>query len=142
MIEAGGGHIVVTSSVAGKHAVPYHTTYCAAKHALHGYFDTMRVEHFDDNIAFTLLVIAGVKSHVYEHALRGDGTAANQTEMDARQGVDAVDCGERVVDAIVDRESEVVFGMEQALQALRIKDSDPDAFMQRMRNAMAFLGGD
>ena len=141
MIDAGGGHIVVTSSVAGKHAVPYHTTYCAAKHALHGYFDTLRVEHLDDNVDITLLVIAGVKSHVYERALRGDGSPANATEMDARQGVDATDCGDRVADAIVNREREVVFGFEPSLQALKIKDSDPEAFIQRMHNAMAFLGG-
>ena len=70
MIEQGGGHLVVTSSVAGKHAVPHHSSYCAAKHALHGYFDTLRVEHLDDNIDVTLLVIAGV-NHVFRHALTG-----------------------------------------------------------------------
>jgi short-subunit dehydrogenase len=43
MIEQQGGHLIVTSSVAGKHGVPLHATYCAAKHALHGYFDTLRI---------------------------------------------------------------------------------------------------
>ena len=51
MIEQQSGHLVVTSSVAGKHAVPFHSTYCAAKHALHGFFDTLRIEHLNDNIA-------------------------------------------------------------------------------------------
>ena len=45
MIEQQSGHLIVTSSVAGKHAVPFHSAYCAAKHALHGYYDTLRIEH-------------------------------------------------------------------------------------------------
>ena len=61
MIQQQSGHLVVTSSVAGKHAVPHHSAYCAAKHALHGYFDTLRIEHLADNIDITLLVIAGIE---------------------------------------------------------------------------------
>ena len=39
MLERGGGHVVAISSVAGKIGVPLRTGYCAAKHALHGFYD-------------------------------------------------------------------------------------------------------
>ena len=84
MIEQKSGHLVVTSSVAGKHAVPHHSTYCAAKHALHGYFDTLRIEHLKDNIDVTLLVIAGIKSNVFRHALTGDGSEYGPSNWDRR----------------------------------------------------------
>jgi len=44
MLEQGSGHIVVTSSVAGKLGAPYRTGYCAAKHAVMGFFDALRTE--------------------------------------------------------------------------------------------------
>ena len=139
MIEQQGGHLVVTSSVAGKHAVPHHSAYCAAKHALHGYFDTLRVEHRDDNIDVTLLVIAGIKSNVFEHALTGDGSEYGKSPWDKSAGISAVECAERVVDGMLNREYELVIGIEPALQAMRLKDKDPDAFVERMVNMMKWM---
>ena len=139
MIEQQGGHLVVTSSVAGKHAVPFHTAYCAAKHALHGYFDTLRIEHLDDNIDVTLLVIAGVRSHVFEHALTGDGSEYGRDDWGSGVGMSAEDCAERVVEAILAREPEVVISIEEAMQAMLLKDSDPEAFTQRMAGMMKWM---
>jgi short-subunit dehydrogenase len=139
MIEQQGGHLVVTSSVAGKHAVPHHSAYCAAKHALHGYFDTLRVEHLDDNIDVTLLVIAGVKSNVFQHALTGDGSEYGASSWDDGNGITAEECAERVVDGMLNREYELVIGIEPALQAMRIKEQDPVAFVQRMAGMMRWM---
>ena len=138
MIEQQAGHLVVTSSVAGKHAVPYHSTYCAAKHALHGYFDTLRVEHLADHIDVTMLVIAGIKSDVYEHALTGDGSEYGLTLGDG-SSMSAEDCAEQVVDGLLRRDFEMVIGIEMALQALQIKDKDPAGFVQRMAGMMKWL---
>ncbi|MDJ0926036.1 MAG: SDR family oxidoreductase [Gammaproteobacteria bacterium] len=132
MLEQGGGHLVVTSSVAGKHAVPHHSAYCAAKHALHGYFDTLRVEHYDDNIHVTMLVIAGIKSNVFRHALTGDGSEYGASDWDDGNGMSAEECADRVVDGILNRDYELVIGIEPALQAMQIRDKDPVEFVQRM----------
>ena len=112
MLEQGHGHMVVTSSVAGKHAVPFHSTYCAAKHALHGWFDTLRIEHLNDDIAVTLLVIAGIKSHVFEHALTGDGSEYGRNDWGDDVGMTAEACAKRVVEAIRNREPEVLISIE------------------------------
>ncbi len=73
MIECKSGHLVVTSSVAGKFGVPMRTAYSGAKHALHGFFDALRVEILPYSIQVTLLVVAGVQSNVSVNALTGDG---------------------------------------------------------------------
>ena len=140
MIEQQGGHMVVTSSVAGKHAVPLHAAYCAAKHALHGWFDTLRVEHLNDNIAVTLLVIAGVRSNVFEHALTADGAEFGKSnDRSSGGGMSAETCAERVVEAIVKREPEVVISIEQAKQAMLLRDKDPAAFNERMAKMMEWM---
>jgi short-subunit dehydrogenase len=139
MIEQQSGHLIVTSSVAGKHAVPFHTTYCAAKHALHGYFDTLRIEHLKDNISVMLLVIAGIRSNVFEHALTGDGSEYGQNDHAGGSGMTAEACAERVVEAIVNFEPEVVISIEEAIQAMRLKDKDPVAFAERMAKMMEWM---
>jgi short-subunit dehydrogenase len=133
MIEQQSGHMIVTSSVAGKHAVPMHTSYCAAKHALHGWYDTLRVEHFKDNIAVTLLVIAGIRSNVFKHALTGDGSEAGGNEWGGDGvGMTAETCAERVVESILNREEEVVISIPEARQALDMRQKDPKGFTARM----------
>jgi dehydrogenase/reductase SDR family protein 7B len=139
MIEQQGGQLIVTSSVAGKHAVPYHSTYCAAKHALHGYFDTLRIEHLADNIAVTVLVIAGIRSNVFQHALTGDGTEYGRSDWGDDVGMTAEACAERVVAAIGAREPEVLISIEEAKQALLLKEKDPLEFTRRMAKMMEWM---
>jgi len=139
MIEQKGGHLVVTSSVAGKHAVPHHSAYCAAKHALHGYFDTLRIEHLEDNIDVTLLVIAGITSNVFRHALTADGSEYGPSTWDTGNGMSAEDCAERVVAGMLNRDYELVIGIEAALQAMRIREKDPVAFVQRMAGMLKWM---
>lgn len=139
MISQKSGHLVVTSSVAGKHAVPHHSTYCAAKHALHGYFDTLRVEHLRDHIDVTLLVIAGIKSNVFRHALRGDGAEYGASDWDNRNGITADACAEQVVDGILRKEDELVIGIPVALEPMQLRQRDPKAFVQRMAAMLEWL---
>jgi short-subunit dehydrogenase len=139
MIEQRSGRFIVTSSVAGKHAVPMHTAYCAAKHALHGYYDTLRIEHLKDNIACTLLVIAGIKSNVFEHALTGDGSEYGESTWNNDSGMTAEACAERVVQGILQDEDEIVISIEEARQAMDLRNTDPEAFKQRMASMMEWL---
>ncbi len=138
-IEQQSGRFIVTSSVAGKHAVPHHSAYCAAKHALHGYFDTLRVEHLQDNIHVTLLVIAGIKSNVFRHALTGTGAEYGPSEWDGGNGMSAEACAERVVEGMLADEYELVIGIEAALQSMRLRERDPRAFVQRMAGMMKWM---
>ncbi|CAH1155746.1 unnamed protein product [Phaedon cochleariae] len=53
--KVGAGHVAVTSSLAGIIGVPYSCTYTGTKHAIHGYFNALRVEKMKNNIDVTLL---------------------------------------------------------------------------------------
>ena len=51
----------------------------------------------------------------------------------------AEECAGQVVDSLLRRDFEVVIGIETALQALRIRDKDPAAFVQRMAGMLKWL---
>jgi short-subunit dehydrogenase len=139
MMAQRSGHVVVTSSVAGKHGMPYHSAYCAAKHALHGYFESLRIEMLDYHINVCLLVIAGIRSNVATHALTGDGSEYGRDDWGADAGMSAEECGAQVVEALLANEYEPVISIEQATQAMRIKQQDPAAFTQRMAALMKWM---
>jgi NADP-dependent 3-hydroxy acid dehydrogenase YdfG len=109
MRAQGGGHVVVTSSVAGKFGIPNRSAYCASKHAVHGLCDALRAEHEPDNIHFSTLVIAAVKSNVNANAFRADGSkVGNESKWGRGSGMDAVDAGRLMVKKLATREEEIV----------------------------------
>jgi dehydrogenase/reductase SDR family member 7B len=50
MLARKSGHFIVITSLMGKFGAPLRSGYAAAKHGLHGFFDTLRAEVYDDNI--------------------------------------------------------------------------------------------
>ena len=81
-VENNTGHYVVVSSLMGKFASSYRSAYCGAKHALHGFFDAMRLEHAKDNVKVTLICPGFVNTNVARNALTADGSKQGyQDEM-------------------------------------------------------------
>lgn len=132
MMARKSGQLVVTSSVAGKYGVPLRSAYCAAKHALHGYFDTMRIELTPYNIRICLLVIAGIRSAVSVHALTGDGGTWGKEDWGPNEGISAIEGGEIIVDGLANGKYEIDIGTGPAMDNLRLKREDPDLLVERM----------
>lgn len=86
-----------------------------------------------------LLVIAGIKSEVHEHALTADGSEYGANIDGNGTSMSSGDCAEQVVAGMLRRDFETIICIEMALQALRIKDKDPAAFVQRMAGMMKWL---
>ncbi len=53
-LQAARGRIVVVASLTGKVGVPTRSGYAASKHALHGFFDSLRVELAGSGISVTI----------------------------------------------------------------------------------------
>lgn len=110
MLSQSSGHIVVISSVMGKMGVPWRSGYAASKHALHGYFEALRAELAEDNIAVTILIPGYVQSQVTVNALTGDGSK-NMTVSDAnRNGLHPADFARKALKAIRNGREEVCIG--------------------------------
>ena len=121
MLERQSGTFVVTSSVAGKYGVPVRSAYCAAKHALHGFFDTLRAENAASGIHVSLLVVAGVQSQVSVNALTGDGSTWGKMDSIQAKGLTAEECARRVLDGLARREPEINIGEGKAMTGLWLK---------------------
>ena len=74
------GQFGVISSLVGKFGSPYRSSYAAAKHALHGFFESLRLEHFEDNIYVTMICPGFIKTDVSKNALTADGSPLNKKE--------------------------------------------------------------
>ncbi|MBK97491.1 MAG: short chain dehydrogenase [Balneola sp.] len=75
MVNKGSGHIIVTSSVAGKFGTKYRSGYAASKHAIQGAFDSIRQEMYEHNIDITLVCPGPIKTAITQNSLTGDGKA-------------------------------------------------------------------
>jgi NAD(P)-dependent dehydrogenase (short-subunit alcohol dehydrogenase family) len=91
------GAVVVLSSVAGFAPLATRTGYAASKHALQGFFDSLREEHRRDGLRVLLVCPSFVDTRIGDHALGADGGPA---PAGARTGVQRAIPPERVAAAI------------------------------------------
>ena len=83
MLARGSGHVVVTSSVVGHLGTPMRSTYAASKHALHGYFDSLRYEVKARGVDVSIICPGYIRTEISVNAVTADGTP--QGSMDANQ---------------------------------------------------------
>lgn len=114
-IERKQGHIAVLSSVAGKYGAPYRAGYSASKHALHGFFDALRAEHFKDNVSVTILCPGVINTPITMSALTGDGTPQNKMDEWQTKGKPVKWCAQKIVSAIERKKEEVYIGGKEVL---------------------------
>jgi dehydrogenase/reductase SDR family protein 7 len=67
-LRAGGGHLAVVSSLAGKMGIFLSGPYAASKHALHGYFNSLRMETCGKNIDVTMICPGPVQTPIFTAA--------------------------------------------------------------------------
>lgn len=113
-IEKGRGHFVVTSSVAGKAGAPLSASYTGSKHALHGYFECLRVEKAGLGLDITIACPGVVDSNL----LRVCFTERKGKQLGLeRKGknMSAERCADLMAIAIANRMSEVWIANQPAL---------------------------
>lgn len=108
LLKSNSGQIVVISSVMGKMGTPYRSGYAASKHALHGYFDSLRAELHHTPLQVTLICPGFVRTPITMHALTGDGTALNQMDKGTDSGIDPGRFAQKVLRAVSKRRNEAV----------------------------------
>jgi NAD(P)-dependent dehydrogenase (short-subunit alcohol dehydrogenase family) len=91
------GQIAVLSSVAGLAPLATRAGYAASKHALHGFFESLRAEHRRDGLHVLLVCPSFVDTRIGESALAGDGGPA---PPGARTGVRGAVAPQELAEAI------------------------------------------
>ena len=129
-----GGHYVTVTSVAGVIGVPSRTGYSAAKHALHGFFDSLRAELWKENIFVTLVVPGWVSTNLSLHAVVGDGSKHNQVDPANAGGLSAEEFASQMVKAIQNRKEEIYIGKMKERTGILLKRFFPGILSKVIRN--------
>ncbi len=107
-LENKKGHFAVTTSIVGKIGTPLRSSYAASKHALHGFFDSLRAEVHQNNIKVTLICPGFINTNVSKNALTGSGEPQGIMDDATGNGMSAELCAKRMLQAI-DRNKEEVY---------------------------------
>lgn len=127
MLERQAGHIVVTSSVAGKYSTPLRSGYCAAKAALHGFFDALRAETSKDGIAVTTIVAGPIQTDVSINAITADGSQYGIMDELQANGIPVDEAAEAIVAGMLALAPEIVVARGASRDALDLARTDPKA---------------
>lgn len=126
MVKQGSGHIAVTSSVSGKIGVKMRTGYCAAKHAVMGFFDALRAEVAQYGIQVSTITPGFIKTDVSKNAVTGQGKAFGVDDDDIANGMDVNKCARVIVKHMNKGTKEIVVGEGLSVFALTIKRFFPN----------------
>ncbi|MDX1803223.1 MAG: SDR family oxidoreductase [Alcanivorax sp.] len=130
--QQGGGRFVVVTSLVGELPTPLRSAYSASKHALHGFFESLRAEEYDAGIRVTLVMPGFIRTQVSVNALTGDGSS--QGSMDAAQeaGIAPEECARSVVAAVQsERDQVIIAGRERA--GIYLKRWSPPLYRRLIR---------
>ena len=107
-LRASRGRIVGISSLAGRTGVPTRTGYSASKHAMTGFFDSLRIELDGSGVTVTMIYPGFVATGIRENASGPDGKPIQVSPVKEGEVMSVEDCARRIVAAIEGREREVV----------------------------------
>ena len=119
--EKGRGQFVVITSVVGKIGTPLRSSYAASKHALHGFFDSLRAELYQDHIKISLICPGFVNTNVSINALTGQGDQQGTKDKATAAGLNPEYFAKKAIKSIYRGKQEVVIGGFLEVLAVYIK---------------------
>ena len=132
-LKQGHGMFVVTTSTVGKIGTPYRSGYSASKHALHGFFDSLRAEEHDNNIKVLLVCPGFIQTNISVNALTGSGEALGTMDKATAQGLTPKECARQIINGILTEKQEIVVGGIKERGGILIKRFFPNYFSVLIR---------
>jgi len=107
-LEQRQGRIVVIASVAGLTGVPTRTGYAATKHALFGFFDSLRIELRGSGVTVTMVAPDFVASEIHRRAMGPDGRPLGASPIQEGRIMTAEACARMIVNGMARRKRLVI----------------------------------
>jgi short-subunit dehydrogenase len=98
------GRLVAVASLAGLTGVPTRTGYAASKHAVVGFFDSLRIELAGSGVTVTVVAPDFVVSEIHLRAAGPDGRPLGESPMQESRIMTAEQCARHIVDAMQKRQ--------------------------------------
>jgi NADP-dependent 3-hydroxy acid dehydrogenase YdfG len=109
------GRIVVVASLAGLTGVPTRTGYAASKHAVVGFFESLRIELADTGVSVTLIAPDFVVSEIHRRSLGPDGRPLGASPLQEGKLMTAEECAARIVRAAERRQRLAILSLRGRL---------------------------
>ena len=135
MLAQKNGNIIVISSIMGKFGAPLRSSYAAAKHGLHGFFDTLRAETYSQGIKVLMVCPGFVRTNISMNALTADGK--NQGTMDEAtgKGLDPNVVAQKIIAAMKSGREEIILAGPRENFAVLVKRFFPKILSRIVRGA-------
>lgn len=102
------GRVVAISSVASLTGVPSHAVYSASKHAMNGFFESLRIELMGTGVSVTIVAPDFVQSEIHARSLGADGKPIGRHLQARGSFLSAEACANIIVKAMAQRRRLVV----------------------------------
>jgi NAD(P)-dependent dehydrogenase (short-subunit alcohol dehydrogenase family) len=107
---AARGLVIAISSVAGFTPLVARTGYSASKHALHGFFESLRAELEPQGVAAMIVCPSFIATRIERNALGGDGQPLHHAQVTVGRPLTADDAAGRIVAAASKRRRLLLIG--------------------------------
>ncbi|TKB53690.1 SDR family oxidoreductase [Ferrimonas aestuarii] len=114
-LKTAKGQVVAIASVAGLTGVPSRTGYAASKHAMIGFFDSLRIELKQDGVDVTVICPDFVVSEIHKRAIGADGQPLGDSPMQEAKIMTAEQCARLSIEAIAKRQRLLVTSLRGRL---------------------------
>ena len=106
------GRIVTVSSLGGKGGLPYNTSYTASKYALHGFYDSLRMEMYPHGVSISVICPYWVITEFHEAYLDKNGVPRGKQgrALYTKNMMNAERCAEIILKAAYSRKRELLMG--------------------------------
>lgn len=108
MLSRNSGQIAVVASMLGLYSMQTRSAYSASKHALRGYFESLRNELFQTNIKITMIYPGYINTHITTNALMADGSTFGATDSAHSKGITAETCAKKIIRALKNKKAVVI----------------------------------
>ena len=126
------GHFVVITSLMGVFSSPLRSGYCGAKHALHGFFESLRAEVYDSGINITIVCPGFIATDISLNAVVGDGSKQGTMDEKTGAGMTALQCAKKLAQAVDRKNPEVYIGRTEII-AIYLKRFFPNLLRRIIR---------
>lgn len=130
MLAAGGGQFAVVTSVTGKFGFGVRSAYAASKHALHGFFESLRIELVNRGIEVTMICPGPIRTDISKHALDGSGNPTGEMDEMQEKGLPVDRAVKVMLKAIANKKKEIVVGGFKEKLGVKVKALMPEVFFK------------
>ena len=112
-LHQGHGWFAVMSSFAGVMGIPSRSAYAASKHALHGFFESLKAEEMECDLNVSFIIPGFINTEITAKGLCGNGKPFGKIETSHQLGMSAYQCARDTIKGLMKRKERIAVGKSE-----------------------------